>query len=177
MVAEQALGSGRRWEVFLTGEGAMLPGRLALRLAGPEGENKGFQALCALGPAALGRALVDHWVHDTLQHQVAAGGCSEGQAAAFLASNQWRAEGRGRRRREGAEGGRGRRRLRILLRQLVWGREDPSVTVEDPSVTVKDPSVTVEGLGPEEEPLPGQAGAEGTVPGGLEELLVMNGTE
>ena len=51
------------------------------------------------------------------------------------------------------------------------------MTVEDPSVTVVDPSVTLEDLGPEEEPLPGQAGAEGMVPGGLEELLVMNGTE
>ena len=48
-VAEQAPGSGRRWGVFLSAEGVVLPGRLALRLAGPEGESKGFWALCALG--------------------------------------------------------------------------------------------------------------------------------
>jgi hypothetical protein len=62
-VAEQAPGSSRRWGVFLTAEGAVLPARLAHRaaerMAGPEGERRRFQALCALGPAALARALVD----------------------------------------------------------------------------------------------------------------------
>jgi hypothetical protein len=142
-VAEQAPGSGRRWGVFLTAEGAVLPGRLALRAAeglpGTEEERQRLRALFALGPGALGSALVDHWVHDTvadsLQHQVAAGHCSKGQAAAFLASNQ--------------AGGRRRKRL-------VGGREgrlDSNVAMEDYSVTRP------------EEPLPELA--EGAGPGGL----------